>query len=32
MNFKRVQITTTVPLKNTDAVRDALGEAVLIFI
>lgn len=27
MNFKRVQITTTVPLKDTDAIREALGKA-----
>ena len=27
MNFKRVKITTTVPLKNADALRQALGEA-----
>jgi hypothetical protein len=27
MDFKRVQITTTVPLENTDAIRDALGNA-----
>lgn len=26
MEFKRVQITTTVPLKNADAIREALGE------
>ncbi|HSX07765.1 MAG TPA: hypothetical protein VLG11_02630 [Candidatus Saccharimonadales bacterium] len=27
MNFRRVKITTTVPLENADAVRDALGKA-----
>jgi hypothetical protein len=27
MDFKRVQITTTVPLENTDAIREALGNA-----
>ena len=27
MDFTRVQITTTVPLENTDAVREALGKA-----
>jgi len=27
MDFKRVQITTTVPLENADAIRDALGKA-----
>jgi hypothetical protein len=27
MNFSRVKITTTVPLENADAVRDALGKA-----
>lgn len=27
MDFKRVQITTTVPLKDTDAIREALGRA-----
>jgi len=27
MNFKRVKITTTVPLENADAVRKALGKA-----
>jgi hypothetical protein len=27
MNFKRVQITTTVPLESTNAVRYALGKA-----
>ena len=27
MNFSRVKITTTVPLENADAVREALGKA-----
>lgn len=27
MNFRRVKITTTVPLENADAVREALGKA-----
>lgn len=27
MNFKRVKITTTVPLENADALREALGKA-----
>jgi hypothetical protein len=27
MNFKRVQISTTVPLENADTIRKALGEA-----
>lgn len=27
MDFKRVQITTTVPLENTDAIREASGNA-----
>jgi hypothetical protein len=27
MDFKRVQITTTVPLKNTDTIREVLGKA-----
>lgn len=27
MSFHRVKITTTVPLKNADAVREALGKA-----
>jgi hypothetical protein len=27
MDFKRVQITTTVPLENTDSIRDVLGKA-----
>lgn len=27
MDFKRVQITTTVPLEHTDAIREALGKA-----
>jgi hypothetical protein len=27
MDFKRVQITTSVPLENADAMREALGEA-----
>lgn len=27
MNFKRVKITTTVPLENADEIREALGKA-----
>ncbi len=27
MSFRRIKITTTVPLENADAVRDALGKA-----
>lgn len=27
MNFKRVKITTTVPIENADALREALGKA-----
>lgn len=27
MNFKRVKITTTIPIENADAIREALGKA-----